>query len=264
MNKYLTVGIVVQTIFFLVVISGFYARSLYPDLVLNGRQLKLDEIVTVYVATKFDWYVSLIVVLGLIFAGISTIEGLIQSLSITITSDILKPIFGKYYPVDSEKNEKLQMLINKFVIIGLAVITIIVSYIQIVEPNLSVSVLALNGVYAYLAAAFVPVVFGTFLKNVPKEAPFTASILAILIHVYLYYVGNFPGLSGYFHNPDGSLVAVRNPAISSEKNPILRIPKKTSLVAVRNPAISSSMGILISFGVGLAIHFYKNRKGGKN
>lgn len=240
-NRYLTVGIIVQTIFFLVVVAGMYARMMFPDLTIDGRPLKMDEIITIYVAKKFDWWVSLVVVLGLIFAGISTIEGLIQSLSITITSDILGHLFKNQLSGDSEQSAKRQIFINRIVIVFLAIAAIFVSWTQIVSPNLSVSVLALNGVYAYLSAAFVPVLFGIFLKNVPTVAPFSASVIAILTHVYIYYTGNFPFLTSYFLDGNGNMLPVRN------------------------PAIASSMGILLSLCIGLILYFiFKNKNEEQN
>ena len=78
-NKYLISGILVQMLFFLVVITGLYARIDFPDLTINGAPLKLDGVISAYVVKEFPVYVGLIVVMGLISAGISTLEGFIQS-----------------------------------------------------------------------------------------------------------------------------------------------------------------------------------------
>jgi Na+/panthothenate symporter len=84
-KSYLISGVIVQTIFFLVVFVGLYARLQFPDLTLNGQPLKNDGIIPAYVTTVFPVFVSLIVVLGLISAGVSTLEGLVQSLSTSVT-----------------------------------------------------------------------------------------------------------------------------------------------------------------------------------
>ena len=43
------------------------------------------------------------------------------------------------------------------------------------------------GVYAYFAAAFVPVLFGTFFRDTPRIAVVSAAITAIVVHFGLYY-----------------------------------------------------------------------------
>ncbi|MGD9486575.1 MAG: sodium/pantothenate symporter [Calditrichaceae bacterium] len=186
-NRYLVVGIITEIIFFLVVITGLYARIAFPDLSVNGAPLKMDGIMSAYVVSEFPVYVGLIVVLGLISAGISTLEGLIQALGTTITSDIIKPLFGKYYPANESKKSFFEVSINRVAIVILGIVSAYISYDQLINPKLSVAIFAQNGVYAYFAAAFVPILFGMFLKDVPKAAPIAASVTAIVVHFTMYY-----------------------------------------------------------------------------
>jgi len=186
-NRYLTVGIITELIFFLVVIAGLYARIAFPDLTVNGMPLKMDGIISAYVVKEFPVYIGLIVVLGLISAGISTLEGLIQAISTTITADIIKPLFGRHFPKDENKRAAFEISLNKIVIAVLAAVSIYLSYDQLMNPKLSVAIFAQNGVYAYFAAAFIPILFGMFLKDVPKPAPIIASVTAVAVHFTFYY-----------------------------------------------------------------------------
>lgn len=186
-NRYLTVGVTTELIFFFVVFTGLYARLTFPDLTVNGAPLKMDGIISAYVVKEFPVYIGLVVVLGLISAGISTLEGLIQSLGTTITADIIKPLFGKYLPANDQKRSKVEIGINKAVILILAVVSIFISYDQLLHPKLSVAIFAQNGVYAYFAAAFMPILLGMFVKNVPKIAPIAASVTAVVVHFIMYY-----------------------------------------------------------------------------
>ncbi|RMH69238.1 MAG: sodium:solute symporter [Gemmatimonadetes bacterium] len=208
-NIYLTVGVLAELLFFLVVIAGLYARLTFPDLTVNGEPLKMDGIIPAYVVSEFPVFIGLIVVMGLISAGLSTLEALIQSLSTTITADLIKPIFGKWL-----SGTKSEMVLNRVVIIILAVATAFISWDQLVNPKLSVGIFAQNGVYAYFAAAFVPVLFGTFLKQIPTRVPVSASVTAVVVHFYIYYVGKFPGITGYMWQ-NGEMIAVRNPGIAA-------------------------------------------------
>ena len=193
-NTYLFTGIVVMIVFFLVVVVGLYARITFPDLTVNGQVLNMDEIVPAYVVTKFSIATGMIIVVGLISAGLSTLESLIQSLSITITSDILEPLF-------KNKIRGNIFIVNKAVILLLAIVSFVLSWQQIVNPNVSVAIFAQNGVYAYFAAAFVPVLFGTFLKEVPGKAVFLASLTAIVAHFGIYYGRLTPYMQEEVNNP---------------------------------------------------------------
>jgi sodium/pantothenate symporter len=184
-NKYLTTGIITQLIFFSVVSVGLYIRLSFPDLTIAGEALAMDDLVSAYVVREFPVFVGLIVVMGLISAGLSTLESLIQTLSTTVTKDILQPLAGNWLGMNGENNRSVA--INKVVIALMALATIIISWDQIVNPKLSVGIFAQNGVYAYFSAAFVPIMFGMFFKNVSLKAVFSASIVAVVVHFTMYY-----------------------------------------------------------------------------
>jgi len=212
-NKYLTVAIVVEALFFFVLFAGFYARMMFPDLMNDGTPLKMDGILSAYVIKRFSVGVGIIVIMGLIAAGLSTLEGIVQSLSTTITNDIIAPI-AKW----EDETQKLHN-INKIVIGSLALLSIGISYQQLLYPNLSVGILAQNGVYAFFSAAFVPVLFGIFIKNTPKQAAIGASITAMVVHFSVYY---------------GELTTYTTGSI-------------------RNPAVAATMAILAAVTVGIVL-----------
>ncbi|MCB0565107.1 MAG: alpha/beta fold hydrolase, partial [Phaeodactylibacter sp.] len=220
-NRYLITGILVEVVFFAVVITGLYARLRFPDLTIDGEPLKMDGIIPAYVVYEFPVAVGLIVIMGLLSAGLSTLEGLIQSISTTITSDIIEPLSGhRLGSIGNQRNLKL-IAINKVVIILLAIVSILLSYNQLVNPSLSVGIFAQNGVYAYFSAAFVPVLFGIYLRDAPRVAPIAATLTAVLVHFGIYY-----GRIGSYMQE-----------------------------AVRNPAVAATFAILLSLAVGLITYF---------
>ncbi|WP_258105820.1 sodium/pantothenate symporter [Marinoscillum sp. MHG1-6] len=225
-NKYLVIGIVVLIIFFQVVIVGLFARIHFPDLAIDGERIPMDGIVSAYVISKFPFYITVILIAGLISAGLSTLEGLIQSLSSTLTTDLINPLFSKYY--DPSKRDQQEIMINKVIIVFLAIISFGLSYQQLISPNLSVGIFAQNGVYAYFSAAFVPVLFGMFIKKNPVglKTVATASIVAIVTHFGVYYGGFFPMMDQQ----------------------------------VNNPAIASTMALIVSLLVGLTFHYFSINK----
>ncbi|WP_456459314.1 sodium:solute symporter family transporter [Reichenbachiella sp.] len=224
-NRYLLVGILVLVVFFQVVFVGLFARLYFPDLTVNGSAIPMDSIVSTYVVSRFPVYVGILVILGLISAGLSTLEGLIQSLSSSLTGDLFNPLFGKHF-YKADQRDRQEILVNKLMVIFLAVVSFVLSYQQLLSPNLSVGIFAQNGVYAYFSAAFVPVLFGMFIKNVRLQTVFSASITALVVHFAVYYGRFLPYMKE----------------------------------SVNNPGIASTMAILTSLVVGFALHFFTKQR----
>lgn len=194
-KPYLISGVVVQTLFFLVVVAGLYARIEFPDLMLNGQPVKPDALMSTFVTHHFRPAVAVLVVFGLLAAGISTIESLIQSLSTTITVDLLQPVFLR-------KADQHQVVrVNRLVIFLLAVVTFFISKQQIERPDLSVAMLAQNGVYAFFAAAFFPVLMGIFSRHKVPAAALASAVVAIAVHFSVYYLRLTPYMQGGVRNP---------------------------------------------------------------
>jgi sodium/pantothenate symporter len=218
-RTFLITTILTQILFFSVVFAGLYARLRFPDLTVDGVPLKMDGIIPAYVVAEFPVWIGLVVILGLLSAGLSTLENLIQSLSTTITSDILMPVFG----LDPQGGRLVWL--NRGVILGLAGAAWWFSREQLLFPALSVGIFAQNGVYAYFSAAFIPVLFGIFLPRVHRAAPMVASGVAILTHFAVYYGQLTPYTSG----------------------------------AVRNPAVAATLAILAATLAGVMVHFATRR-----
>ncbi len=224
-NKYLFTGILAEILFFSVVFVGLYARLSFPDLMNNGAAMKMDGIIPAYVVKEFPVWLGLVVVFGLISSGLATFEGLIQSLSTTITTDIIKnnPQSATSNPQNTEEDK--MMFLNKIVIVCLALITFFLTKEQLLNPKLSVGIFAQLGVYAFFSAAFMPVVMGIFLKDVPTIAPMSAAITAVVVHFGTY----FGSISLYLEG------------------------------VVKNPAVSATYAILSSVIVGFGLYFLKKK-----
>lgn len=237
-NKYLVSAIVIQLLFYSVILTGLYARLTFPDMTSGGKPLGIDGFIPAYVVKIFSqgWVaisIGLIVVLGLVSAGLSTIEGLIQSLSTTITSDIIKPLFGKHVT-----NEHNFIHINRIVIIGMAVVSFLAARSQLIHPNLSVAIFAQNGVYSFFSIAFVPIVFGIFYKSTSRKTALAGSITALVTYFLVYYV--FPWLISTY----GFSFGFFDRYFSGK---------------VQNPAIAAASAILVSVIVSMTL-YYSYRK----
>ncbi|WP_150451858.1 sodium:solute symporter family transporter [Arenibacter lacus] len=220
-NRFLAYSILILIVFFSVVITGFYARLSFPDLLYNNELLKMDGIIPAYVVDRFPIYIGILVILGLIAAGLSTLEGLIQAIPTTLTNDLILPILGRH------KKGIPAIQINWIVTFIVAIAAIVLSYQQLVSPSLSVGIFAQNGVYAFFSAAFVPVFFGIFTKTNNPYVPIVASLVAVVTHFGIYYLELTPYMEG---------------------------------ATVKNPAIASAIALIVSTAVGTLIYVVKPMK----
>ena len=110
---------------------------------------------------------------------------------------------------------------NRMVIALMGIVSVYLSYEQLTHPDLSVGIFAQNGVYAYFCGAFVPVLFGIFLKDCPPLAAILASVTAVAVHFTVYY----GRLTTYMHS------------------------------GTRNPGVAAAIAILCSLAVGLVLYY---------
>ncbi|MCX6136103.1 MAG: hypothetical protein NTV54_01215, partial [Ignavibacteriales bacterium] len=137
-----------------------------------------------------------VIMLGILASGFSTMEGILLSLSSIFANDFYKNVipFGKL--TEEERKKKLLRVSKTFLVI-LAPVTFGLAYQQIVDPSLSVAIFAQNGVYAVVAATFVPILFGIFSKRATGNVVFIASVIALLVHFGMYY----GKITMYYNNP---------------------------------------------------------------
>lgn len=229
-NRYLLVGVVAELIFFAVVVTGLFARLRFPDLMVGDMALQMDGIIPAYVVQEFPVWLGLVVVLGLISAGLSTLEGLVQALGTTITNDLVRPLAGSVLPpAGSPARDRVLLIISRVALVVLAGVTIVLSRDQLLNPKLSVAIFAQNGVYAYFSAAFVPILFGMFLPRTPRVAAIGAALAALLVHFAMYY----------------GKVGVPGTAATGE-----------------NPGVAAAVAILVALAVGTGLYF--RRSGGED
>lgn len=192
-NRYLTTGFIVLVVFFSVLIVGLYARILTPD----AAGVLPDQVVPGYIVEVFSSGLRGLVAIGLIAAGFSTMEGLLVALSTIFSNDVYSYIARRKGNKSEEEIGKKGIFYSKVFLVALAPVVALISYGQIVSPNLSVAILAQNGVYALFSATFVPILFGIFSSRIKKNAVMAASVVALVVHFGMYY----GGITMYANNP---------------------------------------------------------------
>jgi SSS family solute:Na+ symporter/sodium/pantothenate symporter len=179
-NTYLATAIVAGTVFTSVMLVGLYAR-----LELGG-ELVPDEVVATYIATVFAPGLRAFIMLGLLAAGFSTLEGVILALSTIFGNDFYGTI-ARARGVAAEELQVKLLRVGRIFLVVLAPITLLLSWRQIVDQPLSVAIFAQNGIYALFAAIFAPVLFGIFSRKATAPLVFCAAVTALVVHFGMYY-----------------------------------------------------------------------------
>jgi len=189
-NVYLVTAMIAGTVFTTVLLVGLYARV---DL---GAAFAPDQVVATYIATSFSPGVTALVMLGLLAAGFSTLEGIILALSTIFANDLWANV-ARATGMNEEAIRSRLLGVGRIFLIVLAPVTAFLAWRQIVAPSLSVAIFAQNGVYGLFAATFAPVVFGLFSEKATAKLAATAAITALVVHFGMYY----GGITHYHNNP---------------------------------------------------------------
>ena len=192
-NKYLISGIIVLILFFAVILVGLYARLLMPE----ASAIMPDEVVPTYIVEVFGPFVRAVILIGLVAAGFSTMEGLLVALSTIFSNDVYRVIAARSGTLSQEEIEARGVRYSRYFLVALAPVVAFISYGQITNPELSVAILGQNGVYALFSATFVPILFGIFARGVPKTVVLVSAITALVVHFGMYY----GGITMYANNP---------------------------------------------------------------
>jgi SSS family solute:Na+ symporter/sodium/pantothenate symporter len=189
-NTYLATAMVAGTVFTSVMLVGLYAR------ISLGGDLPPDRVVATYIASSFAPGLRAFIMLGVLAAGFSTLEGVILALSTIFGNDFYGTL-ARARGVSPEVLQGRLLRVGRVFLVILAPITLFLSYRQIVAPSLSVAIFAQNGVYGLFAATFAPVLFGIFSKRTSAPLAFAAAASALVVHFGMYY----GGITHYHNNP---------------------------------------------------------------
>lgn len=199
-NKYLGTAIGVGLIFALVMLVGLYAKVALPPVA------RMDLVVPTYIKTQFSPMLGVLIGIGMLCAGISTLEGLLLALSAILAADLFLPLMGRgrsaAAPVDPVAQGKKALMLARLALVAMGLVAFAMSIWQIKNPTGgSVAIFAQYGIYCLFSASFAPMLFGMSGARVPAVVVLTASVVAVGV-----YVGMSLGKVTSMHN---------NPAVLS-------------------------------------------------
>ncbi len=177
-SKFIWTSVIVGSAYTAILFLGFYAQ-------LAGVQVaRQDMVVPMYLYQEFSTgtfgpYISAFITVTLLAAGLSTLDGILVSLSAMTVNDMYHP-FAK--PESPEVYARRGLMLSRLVLIIIGLIALAIAW----NPPQLVGLFAQQGIYALAAASLVPILFGVLgPKNVPVGSMFTCAVIGLLGHLIL-------------------------------------------------------------------------------
>ena len=166
-RTFLGVAVVAGMVFLGVLMVGLYARAVVPF------DTRIDLVVPTWIGATFSSPMQVLISIGMLCAGLSTLEGILLALSGIFALDVHPLLRRGSDPAAALRFGKLGLVAVGLVTVGLATR-------QIADPvGGSVAIFAQYGVYLLFTASFLPLACGMFLPTVSRAAVTVASLAAI-------------------------------------------------------------------------------------
>ena len=173
-SKFILTTVVVGFCFALMLMLGFYAQMAGVDV------SSQDRVVTEYLLIEFSssaWgqYILTFIFITLLAAGMSTLDGILVSLSAMVVNDIYQPLFGG-------SSGQHGLLLSRIVLVLVGIVAGLLAW----NPPELVGLFAQKGVYGLAAASLVPLLFGVMMKReLPLWIIAMCAFFALGIHLVL-------------------------------------------------------------------------------
>jgi SSS family solute:Na+ symporter/sodium/pantothenate symporter len=203
-HQYLLVFTIIFTLFFLLGTVGFFAHFVVPDEALidaTTGAFRQDLVMTAYLKVMFPDWVFTIVSVVLVAAAMSTLDGLLVSISTITANDLVLNIWSgkKGHKHDAAARMKIALKISHVVLVVIAVAAFLIN----LHPPKLLGLFGQVGVYGLAVAGASPLLLGVLFRAAPLALAWIASVVGLTIHFGLYFSGSvlFPESSLTFANP---------------------------------------------------------------
>lgn len=201
-RHYLLVFAAVFILFQSLALVGFFSHlAVAPENLVDAvsGQFRQDLVMTQYLETMFPPWVFTIVGIVLLAAAMSTLDGLLVSMSTITANDLVLNLANRSGHQDEEQQMAFALKVSHVVLVLIAVAAFLVN----LQPPKLLGIFGQTGVYGLTAAAAPPLLMGVLFRRVPVALVWVGSVTALTIHFVLFFNGDalFPMSSLAFGNP---------------------------------------------------------------
>ncbi len=173
-RTFLGVAVAAGLVFLGVLVVGLYARVALP------AATPVDQVVPLYIFQTFPPALQVIIGIGMLCAGLSTLEGILLALASICSIDVF-PAVKRLLSIDGDR---WALRFGRGSLVVLAVPIALLALAQLANPTGgSVAIFAQYGVYLLFTASFLPLACGMFLPRV--DGPLVALGVAYAVLAYV-------------------------------------------------------------------------------
>ena len=220
--RYLAVCIGVSLIFTALLLVGLYAHLmdipreafLHP----TTKAFSQDAVMTVYITQTFSPWMIAIIMVALMAAGMSTLDGILLALSSIVANDLFLNLTRGNLLASRTPDEQLKAAhrFGQLVLILMGVATFFIA----LDPPKLLGIFGQLGVYGIVAASIVPILGGIVFAQLSRVVAFTSAVAALVVHFGLYALGQLA-------------------------------PEAVAGMSFANPGVTATYGILVSAAIAL-------------
>ncbi len=201
-RQYIVIFAVVFILFQLLGVVGFFAHFAVPDERLidaASGQFRQDLVMTMYLKSVFPDWVFTIISVVLLAAAMSTLDGLLVSMSTITANDLVLNLMGNRRDLSHEEQMAFALSVSHVVLVVIAVGAFLIN----LHPPRLLGIFGQTGVYGLTVAAAPPLLMAVLFRQVPVALAWIASAVALTLHFVLVLYGDvlFPNATMVFGNP---------------------------------------------------------------
>jgi len=183
---------------------GFFAHFVVPpDALIDPatERFRQDLVMTMYLKSIFPDAAFTFVSVVLLAAAMSTLDGLLVSISTITANDLVLNAMGrkKREQLSDEQQMAYALRVSHVVLIVIAVAAFLIN----LQPPRLLGIFGQTGVYGLTAASALPLLLGVLFRKLPVVLVWVGSAAALVIHFLLFFQGDamFPNATFTFANP---------------------------------------------------------------
>ena len=171
-RKFIITTVLVGFCFSLMLALGFYAR--FAGLEISSQDTVVREyLLHEFAGSTIGQYVLTFIFLTLLAAGMSTLDGILVSLSAMVINDIVTPLVGEL---------KSALFWSRVLLVMVGLVALLLAW----NPPPLIGLFAQKGVYGLAAASTAPILLGVLYPHaISKAMMMAAAVSGLMIHLIL-------------------------------------------------------------------------------